>query len=102
MDENIPAINKRIEIQSHHTDHPKSPGTKNTKSWYAVHTDPIVDRLYNVFDNYDEAESCRKEMQEGLREGDNYVVETFYAENETEAVERINNFRRERGPPSKD
>ncbi len=65
----------------------------------AVHTDSTINRQFGGFDNYDEAEACRREMQEGWREGDNYVVEIFYGKDQNEAEERIIAFRRERGLP---
>ena len=63
----------------------------------AIHTDSTTYRIYEIFDNYNDARDFETEMQLGTYPGDNYFVYSTYAENETDLEERINEVRRQRG-----
>ena len=68
---------------------------------YAIHTDSSVNRLYESFDDFNDAEKLEKEMKKGRFSGDNYVVQMIYAESEVSVKHKINELRKEhKWPPS--
>ena len=70
---------------------------------YAVHTDSTYNRLYHAepIDDFQQADSLERDMRAGSVPGDNYVVTTVHAENEDEAEQKIENFRRDRELPTR-
>ncbi|MEH6672698.1 hypothetical protein [Halopseudomonas sp.] len=68
---------------------------------YAIHTDSNINRLYDSFVNFNDAENLEKEMKMGRSPGDNYVVQMIYAEDDVNVKRKISEFRKEHKlPPS--
>jgi hypothetical protein len=67
---------------------------------YAIHTDSNINRLYESFDNFNDAKRLEKEMEKGRFSGDNYVVRMIHAENEVSLNQKINAIRKEHKWPS--
>lgn len=67
---------------------------------YAIHTDSTINRLYDSFDNFKDAEALEKEMRSRNYPGDNYFVQLIYAENDSDLNEKINTIREERNLPT--
>ena len=67
---------------------------------YAIHTDSKSNRLYGTFADYHGAEICERDQQGSDCAEDNCVVAMVYAENQTRALQRVKQIRREKGLPS--
>ena len=66
---------------------------------YAIHTDSNVNRLYESFDNFHEAEKLEKEMKKGRYFSDNYVVQMIHADTDEHVIQKIQEIRKERQWP---
>ena len=51
---------------------------------YAIHTDQTSNRLYDLFEDREEAAKLKAEMAAGRIPSDNYFVRMFFAENEAQ------------------
>lgn len=67
---------------------------------YAIHTDSTVNRLYDSFDDFKDAEALEAEMRSGNYPGDNYFVQMIYAEDDSDLKEKIDSIRKERNLPT--
>lgn len=66
---------------------------------YAIHTDSKLNRRYDQFEKYQDAEQLEADMKRGCYPGDNYVVHLIYANNEPEVNEKIKSIRKNSGYP---
>jgi hypothetical protein len=64
---------------------------------YAIHVDSKLNCLYGAFADYQAAEICKREKQSFGNSEDSSFVALIYAENQTHAVQRVKQIRRERG-----
>ncbi len=60
---------------------------------YAIHTDQTSNRLYDLFEDREEAAKLKAEMAAGRIPSDNYFVRMFFAENDAEAEARADSLR---------
>jgi hypothetical protein len=66
---------------------------------YAIHTDSRINRLCGSFPDYHGAEICERDNQRSHDSADDHLVMMIYAENKTNALQRIKRIRREKGLP---
>ena len=64
---------------------------------YAVHAGSRISRLCGSFADYHRAEICERDNQRSIDSGDDHFVMIIYAEDETHALQRIKQIRREKG-----
>jgi hypothetical protein len=64
---------------------------------YAMHKESKLNRFYGSFENYHQAEICERANQEFGSSKDNSFVTMIYAENQTQAADRVKQIRREKG-----
>jgi hypothetical protein len=68
---------------------------------YSVHTDSKSNDLYGSFVDYQGAEICERDQQRGRYSAKDNLVLMVYAQNQTHALQKIKQIRRERGLPTK-
>jgi len=68
---------------------------------YAIHTDSNINRLYDSFDDFDDAVKLEEEMKRGRCSGDNYLVYMMHADNDALLKGKINDIRKENDWPYK-
>ncbi len=64
---------------------------------YAIHTESKLNCFCGSFADYHEAEFCVKEKQGFDNSQGNSFVALIYAENQTDAAQKLKQIRRERG-----
>jgi hypothetical protein len=67
--------------------------------YYVYNINPAsrVNRLCGSFADYQGAEICERDNQRSMDSGDDHLVMMIYAENKTDALQRIRQIRREKG-----
>ena len=64
---------------------------------YAIHTDSRLNCFYGSFANYRDAEICGREKRGFDNSQGNSFIALIYAENQTQAADRVKQIRREKG-----
>jgi hypothetical protein len=64
---------------------------------YAIHTDSKLSCLYGSFAVYHDAEICARDKEGFENSQENSFITLIYAENQTQAAQRLKQIRRERG-----
>jgi hypothetical protein len=67
---------------------------------YAIHTDSTVNRLYDTFNNFADAQMLEAEMKRGRYLGDNYMVYMIHAEDPASLTEKIRVIRKDNNWPT--
>jgi hypothetical protein len=68
---------------------------------YAVHTGSKSNDLCGSFLDYQGAEICERDKQRVHNSGQEHLVTMVYAQNQTHALQKIKQIRREKGLPTK-
>ncbi len=68
---------------------------------YAIHAGSKSNRLCGSFADYHGAEICERDNQRSIDSKDDHLVMMIYAENNSHALHRIRQIRRERGLPTR-
>jgi len=64
---------------------------------YAIHADSKLSCFYGSFENYHDAEICEREKQGFDNSQENSLVTLIYAENKSQALQKIKQIRQEKG-----
>ncbi len=68
---------------------------------YAIHTGSKANNLFGSFFDYQGAEICERDRQRDRNAGPDHLVTMVYAQNQTHALQKIKQIRREKGLPTK-